>query len=142
MKQLFSVRQILPKPQVKQKPVQKSKPTTALKARKEKIPLALRQQVWIQRMGKVFEGKCPVTWCSNTINVFDFESGHNIPESKGGETTVTNLVPICSRCNKGMGNRYTIEEWCTKFSDGIRTETPQTQSTTRISLFSRYFSCF
>ena len=139
---MFSVRQILPKPQSKQLSPQKSKPTTESKSRKEKIPLALRQQVWIQRMGKVFEGKCPVTWCSNTINVFDFESGHNIPESKGGETTVTNLVPICSRCSKGMGNRYTIEEWCIKFSEGIRTETPQTQSTPRMSLFSRYFSCF
>jgi 5-methylcytosine-specific restriction endonuclease McrA len=141
MKQMFSVRQILPKPIAKQKPAPKAKAVT--KSRKDKIPLALRQQVWIQRMGRVFEGKCPVTWCCNTINVFDFESGHNIPESKGGETSVTNLVPICSRCNKGMGNRYTIEDWCTKFSDSTSTESSKDpQTTPRVRFFSRYFSCF
>ncbi len=142
MKQMFSVRQILPKPQSKQKPTQKSKQMSTVKARKDKIPLALRQQVWIQRMGKVFEGKCPVIWCSNTINVFDFESGHNIPESKGGETTVTNLVPICSRCNKGMGNRYTIEEWCTKFAPSDQIITQESEPTINKSFISRYFSCF
>jgi len=140
MKQMFSVRQILPKPQAKQG--KKPNPTLKPKGRKDKIPLALRQQVWIQRMGKVFEGKCPVTWCSNTINVFDFESGHNIPESKGGETSVTNLVPICSRCNKGMGNRYTIEEWCTKFASSDKIDPQISESTPNRSFLSRYFSCF
>ncbi len=135
---MFSVRNILPKPKGKLKSAPKPK------GRKDKIPLALRQQVWIQKMGKVFEGKCPVTWCSNQINVFDFESGHNIPESKGGETSVTNLLPICSRCNKGMGNRYTIEEWCEKYQATEPTIQLSTQSSLphKQSLFIRYFSCF
>lgn len=67
-------------------------------------------------MGRVFEGKCPVTWCQNTITVFDFQSGHNIPESKGGKTDLANLIPLCSRCNLSMGNEYTIDEW-SKMSD-------------------------
>ena len=79
--------------------------------RKQKISIALREAVWIEKMGKVFSAKCPVTWCPNTISVFDFQSGHNIPESKGGKTTIDNLVPICSRCNLSMGDRYTIDEW-------------------------------
>lgn len=79
--------------------------------RKKKITGALREAVWMKTMGRTFEGKCPVSWCSNTITVFDFQSGHNIPESKGGETKLPNLIPICARCNFSMGNTYTIDEW-------------------------------
>ena len=82
---------------------------------KTKIPKALREQVWLKYMGKTFEGKCKVTWCNNKISVFDWEAGHNIPESKGGPTTLENLRPICSRCNKSMGDQYTIDGWNNKF---------------------------
>ena len=85
--------------------------------KKAKIPVALREQVWISRMGRRFEGKCCVDWCNNIITVFDFQSGHNVPESRGGKTTIENLIPICSRCNLSMGNTYTIEQWCRTFSD-------------------------
>jgi 5-methylcytosine-specific restriction endonuclease McrA len=85
------------------------------KGRKEKITAALREAVWIQKMGKVFEAKCPVVWCPNRITVFDFQSGHNIPESKGGKTNIDNLLPICARCNICMGDRYTIDEWSTMY---------------------------
>ena len=78
---------------------------------KKSIPKALREQVWISYFGKKFQHKCHVKWCTNKITVFDFECGHNIPESKGGETTLANLRPICSRCNKSMNNNYTIDEW-------------------------------
>ena len=80
--------------------------------RKQKIPAALRQQVWIQRAGRIFETKCSTTWCANTITVFDFECGHNIPESKGGSTNFENLIPICRSCNMSMSNTYTFDEWC------------------------------
>jgi hypothetical protein len=80
--------------------------------RKQKIPAALRQQVWIQRAGRVFEHKCMTTWCSNIITVFDFECGHNVPESKGGQTSFENLVPICRSCNMSMSNSFTFDEWC------------------------------
>jgi 5-methylcytosine-specific restriction endonuclease McrA len=79
--------------------------------RKAVIPVAFREQIWLRQNGKVFESKCPIRWCQNTITVFDFQSGHNIPESKGGPTTPDNLIPLCSRCNLSMGNRYTIDEW-------------------------------
>jgi len=81
-------------------------------ARKAKIPKALREQVWRTYNGKTAgEGKCFVTWCTNRVTTFDFEVGHNVPESKGGATALSNLRPICSRCNKSMGNNYTIDEW-------------------------------
>jgi 5-methylcytosine-specific restriction endonuclease McrA len=79
--------------------------------KKEKIPKALREQVWLSRMGKVYEAKCPIVWCSNMINVYDFQCGHNTPESRGGKTDLTNLIPVCSRCNMSMSNLYTIDEW-------------------------------
>lgn len=87
---------------------------TILGYRKKKIPAALRQQIWLQRMGRIFEHKCNTTWCSNIITTFDFECGHNIPESKGGKTDISNLIPICRNCNGSMSNTYTFDEWCSK----------------------------
>ena len=81
------------------------------KYRKKTIPKAIREQVWLKFMGKTFEHKCYIDWCSNTISVFDFQVGHDIPESKGGTLNLNNLKPICSRCNQSMGNQYTIQEW-------------------------------
>lgn len=95
-----------PQPQLQPQPKPKAKKS------KQRIPAALREQVWIHRMGRVFEGKCPTTWCQNNLTVFDFQSGHNIPESKGGPTNLDNLIPLCGRCNLSMGNEYTFEEWC------------------------------
>ena len=70
---------------------------------KFKIPKALRESVWISHSGKVFERACFTPWCQNRINVFDFHTGHNVPESKGGATTLDNLIPLCARCNLSMG---------------------------------------
>ena len=87
---------------------------------KQKIPKALREQVWILKVGARFETKCKIVWCTNRMNVFDYQCGHNVPESKGGEMTVDNLVPICGRCNVSMGNHYTIDAWNTKFASPPR----------------------
>lgn len=81
------------------------------KKQKANIPKALREQVWLKNIGRQFECKCLVDWCQNTMNVFDFHVGHNIPESQGGETNINNLKPICARCNLSMGSQYTIAEW-------------------------------
>ena len=83
--------------------------------KKSKIPKALREQVWITHVGKKFEVKCGVVWCKNKINAFDFQCGHNIPESKGGKTNIENLIPICSRCNLSMGDQFSIDEWNVKY---------------------------
>jgi 5-methylcytosine-specific restriction endonuclease McrA len=79
---------------------------------KQKIPLALREQVWLFHLGdKYFKQKCNVIWCENIITPFSFEAGHNIPESKGGTTDINNLRPICGKCNRSMGSEYTIDEF-------------------------------
>ena len=79
--------------------------------KKAVIPKALREQTWLKYNGRVYDSKCYVRWCKNKITVYDFESGHNIPESKQGITELDNLRPLCSRCNKSMSNTYTIDEW-------------------------------
>jgi len=78
---------------------------------KAKISAALREQVWLQHNGRNFESKCATTWCQNKISVFDFQCGHDVPESKGGPTDINNLFPICPKCNLSMGNQYTLKEW-------------------------------
>lgn len=78
---------------------------------KVKIPRALREQLWLTQIGKKYSAKCKTYWCENIITVFDFQCGHDIPESKGGATVIENLVPICARCNLSMSNVYTFKEW-------------------------------
>jgi len=96
------------------------------KYKKKAIPKALREAMWLKHNGKVFEAKCATRWCPNKINAYNVQAGHNIPESKGGTTTLENLYPICSRCNLSMGNSYTFDEWSTLG---------------RPSWFSRWFGC-
>lgn len=103
--------------------------------RKDRIPAALREQVWLKTMGRIFEGKCPTTWCTNTITVFDFESGHCAPESKGGKTVLENLVPLCSRCNKSMSNTHTFEQWCKKYTETTKKSEKFSEK------FLRFFIC-
>ena len=78
---------------------------------KKIIPKALREQVWINTIGKKFSSKCTISWCTNTITPFDYHCAHIIPESKNGSTTIENLVPTCSKCNLSMSNNYTVVEW-------------------------------
>jgi len=96
----------------------KVNPVGESKKRKQPIPKAVKEQLWLRDMGKIFEGKCKVPWCKNIITIFDFHCGHNIPESKGGSTTLDNLIAICSRCNTSMGNNYTINEWSDAYKPG------------------------
>ena len=96
------------RPQHKRK---KTKKIYKKKVKKQTIPKALREQLWIKNCGKAFEHKCYVRWCENTITVFDFHVGHDKPESKGGSLDLDNLKPLCARCNLSMGNNYTIKEW-------------------------------
>ncbi len=123
--------------------------TTAVAAkkkpyRKQKISAALREQVWVQHNGHVFDKKCAVTWCTNVITVFNFQCGHDIPESKGGPTNITNLYPICGKCNLSMSNTYTFKEWCamyeSKESPTEFVEEPAGQP--KRSFWKRFFCCW
>jgi len=93
--------------------------------KKQKIPKKIKEEVWVKYFKKTFESKCCISWCSNNINVFNFQVGHNIPESKGGTMTLDNLKPICDRCNYSMGANYTIDEWDIK----VINKTPEVNQT-------------
>jgi 5-methylcytosine-specific restriction endonuclease McrA len=81
------------------------------RCRKARIPKALREQVWLATCRQSFVHKCHVRWCENLMTPFSFEVGHNVPESKGGATQLSNLLPICSKCNQSMGNMHTIDSF-------------------------------
>jgi hypothetical protein len=91
-----------------------------VKKKKENIPKAIREQVWLKYIGKKYSSKCHIVWCKNTINCFNFDCGHNIPESKGGTLRLNNLRPICRNCNVSMGANYSIDEWNSKFKPNKR----------------------
>lgn len=109
------------RPEKKSAGTQEQSTPAKRRSKKQKIPKALREQVWVKQMGRTFEGKCPVSWCQNQITVFDFECGHNQPESKGGATTIDNLIPVCSRCNKSMSNTFTVSGWSSQYASKKRT---------------------
>lgn len=120
---------------------------TPQRKRKATIPVAFREQIWLRDCGKVYDAKCKVTWCQNRMTVYDFQAGHNIPESRGGQTVPDNLIPICARCNTSMGNRYTINEW-NRLSKPVAAAavapSPEESAapTSQPSLFHRLCSCF
>ena len=72
--------------------------------KKKPIRKQLRRQVWTKEFNKKIDGICPC--CRNTkFHIMDsWECGHIVPESKGGKTMLSNLKPICSTCNKSMGD--------------------------------------
>ncbi len=80
-------------------------------AAKDRIPRALREQVWLRTAGRRFDVKCPIRWCRNRMTAFDFHVGHNLPESAGGTLHIDNLIAVCARCNLSMGSQFTIDQW-------------------------------
>lgn len=113
----------------------------AITPKKKVISKKLREEVWLKHFGKTFSSKCPIQWCTREISVFSFEVGHNIPESKGGKTTIDNLIPICGDCNRSMGDRFTIDQ----FSNQFAAATPQSEPISNPipkTLFQRLCGCF
>uniref|UniRef100_A0A6C0KC90 HNH domain-containing protein n=1 Tax=viral metagenome TaxID=1070528 RepID=A0A6C0KC90_9ZZZZ len=89
---------------------------------KKSIPKHLTRLVWEHYNGPVWQAKCVVSWCDVMCHCMsaDWHVGHDIPESLGGSTCITNLRPICCNCNLGMGSRMSITEWDLKFGGDHR----------------------
>ena len=86
------------------------------KPRRKTIPKALKNKVWDEYIGSDNGiGKCQV--CEKHIDSKDFECGHIISVKDGGDTNVSNMVPICGTCNKSMGARNLHEFKDVYFSD-------------------------
>lgn len=74
--------------------------------KKQSIPAELKRQVWNTYNG-VEKGQAKCFTCGvNDVSQGTFEAGHVIPEFIGGTTSLENLRPICSGCNKSMATKH------------------------------------
>ena len=79
------------------------------KKRKTRIPKALCAAIWNKYIGEeIGKTKCPVCM-DRFITQMNFHCGHIVAESKGGQTNIDNLMPICATCNMSMGTMNLIE---------------------------------
>ena len=75
------------------------------KKKKKPISSTLKKLVWNTYIGEDI-GKTKCLCCKLTfITQLSFNCGHIIAESKGGETIISNLKPICQNCNSSMGSK-------------------------------------
>jgi len=77
--------------------------------KKERIPLNLRRRV-IERDGLY------CVYCDDDLRDAEIHMDHVIPESKGGETSYSNLQVTCRKCNLAKG---TLSE--DEFTQRLRT---------------------
>lgn len=85
---------------------EKQKP---IRRRKAYIPKALKIAVWKKYIG-IEKGTSLCMVCNtNTISQMDFHCGHIEAEANGGPTCLTNLLPICGKCNGSMGKQNLCE---------------------------------
>jgi len=47
--------------------------------------------------------------CKTNLDFTEFECGHIISVAEGGNTTVNNLTPVCSMCNRSVGKKNAKE---------------------------------
>lgn len=73
-------------------------------SKRKPISKALRTGVWNRYHKNRDNAQCYVG-CGEIITVFNFECGHILAVANGGDTTLDNLRPICSSCNKSMGSQ-------------------------------------
>ncbi len=80
------------------------------KKERRHFSIAERSAIWETYFPNKTKGICPC--CKvREVYIISFDLGHNEPFSKGGIDDLENLVPICSVCNQGMKNKYTIVEY-------------------------------
>ncbi len=89
-------------------------------------------QVWNKYIGaNKTEGECYA--CGKvTINIMDFDLGHNKAVAKGGKDHVDNLRPICRTCNSSMGT-MSIETFKKRFpsTDSAKKTPSKSRTATR-----------
>jgi hypothetical protein len=93
----------------------------------ERITPATRAQVWKKRFGFRSTGTC-VCCHEKTIRRDDFACGHRRAYAAGGND-VSNLEPVCARCNELMGT-HDLVPWCKKFQESLKTVKPMPKTTT------------
>ena len=77
---------------------------------KKRISKKIRDQCWNNKYGPTELVICPVSSCSYQMNKNsnDWHTGHIISEYNGGGIDLSNLNPVCVKCNLDMGTM----NWC------------------------------
>lgn len=76
-----------------------------IKKHKQSIPHVMRIDVWDKWIGKE-KGIAKCMCCNKRdIEQLNFECGHVVAESNGGEMSIDNLRPICKPCNQSMSTK-------------------------------------
>lgn len=80
---------------------------------RDKIPVSLRNVVWLKYVGGEGTGVCQCCY-TQEIKRTHFICGHVVSVADGGPTNVANLRPVCADCNGGMGtmNMFEFQEMC------------------------------
>lgn len=99
---------------------------------KKNIGIQKKNECWKKYNGDEMEAECQVSWCKKVINCSDYHVGHDIAESKGGINDSDNLIPICSRCNLSMGNRFSIKEFSDTFHSAFDCSVKSKQSNKKL----------
>lgn len=78
--------------------------------KRSKTPISrqLKEELWKRYIGDSINAPC-LCCNKNTISILSFHTGHITSESDGGETSIDNLLPICSACNSSMGSENLIQ---------------------------------
>lgn len=69
-----------------------------------------------QRAYEYFGGRC--AYCGKSVDFLKIEFDHFIPIESGGKTHPNNMLPCCTKCNHGIGGKFTKDpqEWlCERF---------------------------
>jgi hypothetical protein len=75
--------------------------------KRKAIPKGVKIDLWTKHFGQEYVGNCIV--CGKTINTHNFEAGHIISVANNGSDNISNLKPICRKCNGSMGTRNLYE---------------------------------
>lgn len=75
--------------------------TYEYKGKRRSIPKGVKEDLWIRHFGKKYKGNCLV--CNSVIDTKRFEAGHVKSVANGGSDNISNLKPICTKCNRAMG---------------------------------------
>ena len=80
-------------------------PLTYLAKPKKKLKPWYRDDIWLNYNGSLKESKCPC--CEiRVISREAFSAGHIQAESRGGVSSIENIIPICDECNGRMGSLH------------------------------------
>lgn len=84
-------------------------PEKSVKYVKQKIPIEIRDQVWLKYNGAKTVGQC--FCCKTKIGKYKggWHCAHVVAERNGGKTEIENLRPTCRSCNLKMGTKNLYE---------------------------------